>query len=100
MITIGLVLLAWIVVAKAMSTTIIEMIKKSFFNMKSSLMMFYKLAKSRYHKKRGQATFLLNPYRRIHTDTIKKLLDDKIIEKIEPNLYIFVILNIGSTMFD
>lgn len=36
----------------------------------------------------------------IHTDTIKKLLDDKIIEKIEPNLYIFVILNIGSTMFD
>jgi hypothetical protein len=68
--------------------------------MKSSLMIFYKLAKSRYHKKRGQATFLLNPYRRIHTDTIKKLLDDKIIEKIEPNLYIFVILNIGSTMFD
>ena len=36
----------------------------------------------------------------IHTDTIKKLLDDKIIEEIEPNLYIFVILNIGSTMFD
>ena len=36
----------------------------------------------------------------IHTDTIKKLLDDKIIEKIEPNLYIFVILNISSTMFD
>ena len=27
----------------------------------------------------------------IHTDTIKKLLDDKIIEKIKPNLYIFVL---------
>ena len=27
----------------------------------------------------------------IHTDTIKKLLDDKIIEKIKLNLYIFVL---------
>jgi hypothetical protein len=43
MITFGLVLLAWIVVAKAMSTTIIEMIKKSFFNMKSSLMIFCRI---------------------------------------------------------
>jgi hypothetical protein len=43
MITFGLVLLAWIVVAKAMSTPNIEIIKKSFLNMKFSLMMFYRI---------------------------------------------------------